>query len=258
MVPSTAAAVVVFLLMVTPGIAFELLWQTTRMRREESTFVEISRVLFTGVVFSVLAVVLVAVLAALVPGSAAALPDLVRDTGKYFSAHPVLTLVSLVAVTLLALCFAVAAHDVLTPDTERRIAQETVWYTAFNRLAAPGVRVFLSVQLKDGTTVTGYSAGYSTESDPAKRDLLLSAPLAIRQPGAAAPDALDEDWQTLVLNGAEIRTVAAAYVGSPLSESPPGLGRRLSVLLVRRAWRAALGVALLILLTLLMVGLTTA
>ncbi|MFE0025890.1 DUF6338 family protein [Amycolatopsis sp. NPDC059021] len=255
MVPSTTAAVVVFLLMVAPGIAFELLWQTTRLRREESTFVEISRVLFTGVVFSGVAVTLVAVLGAVVPGAAADLPALLRDTAKYVAANPVLTLISLVAVVLLALCFAVATHDLLTPDAARRILQETAWHNVFDRLAVPGVRVFLSVQLKDGTTITGYSAGYSTESDPAKRDLVLTAPLSIRQPEAEEAEALEEDWQTLVLPGAEIRTIAAAYVGSPEPVRAAGPARRFAGFLMRHAWQTASCTALLILVALLVSGL---
>jgi len=166
MVPSTVAAVVVFLLMVTPGAAFELQWQRTRPRRDESTFVEISRVLLAGVVFSGAAIATLAVTEAAVSGSAVDVVALVRDGGGYVVRHPELTLRTLAAVVVLALLFGVAANDLLTPPSLRRIAQETAWHTAFGRMARPAARAFLSVQLKDGTTVTGYSAGYSTEPDP--------------------------------------------------------------------------------------------
>ncbi|RSM87445.1 hypothetical protein DMH04_10460 [Kibdelosporangium aridum] len=252
MVPSTAAAVVVFLLLVTPGIAFELLWQRTRPRRDESTFIEISRVLLAGVVFSGSATVVVAVAAAVVPGSAADPAVLLRDGNRYMTEHPRLVLVTLAATVLLALCAAVATHALLTPPM-RRIAQETVWHTAFSRMAPTGARVFLSVQLKDGTTITGYTAGYSTEPDPAKRDLLLVAPLTIRPPGAAEPDQLTRSWQTLVVAGGDISTIAAAYVSTTRPSMQPRRG--LLAWLARHAWQASLGVALVIVLALLVAGL---
>jgi Family of unknown function (DUF6338) len=244
MVPSTAATVVVFLLLVTPGIAFELLWQRTRPRRDESTFVEISRVLLAGVVFSGAAVATLVATGAVVSGAAVDLVALVRDGGGYVVRNPDLTIRTLAAVVILALLFAVAAHDLLTPPSLRRIAQETAWHTAFGRMAGPAARAFLSVQLKDGTTVTGYSAGYSTEPDPGRRDLLLAPPLAIRPPGAAEAGQLAEPWQVIVLSGAEISTIAAAYVGSARPVARPGRRRRLVAWLARHAWQASLAAAL--------------
>lgn len=69
--------------------------------------------------------------------------------------HPGLTFGTLVTVVTIALCLAIAAHELFTPPNTRRIAQETVWHTAFGRMAGPGIRVFLSVQLKNGSTITG-------------------------------------------------------------------------------------------------------
>lgn len=212
MVPLTASAVAVFMLLVSPGLVFELLWQRSRPRRDESTFVEISRVLLAGLVFSGLATLAMVVIGALIPGAAADLPALVADGAGYVARHPGLTLGTLVTVVIVAMCLAIAVHDLLTPRNVRSIVQETVWHTAFSRLAGPGSRVFLSVQMKDGSTITGYSAGYSTEPDPAKRDLLLTAPLAIRLSEQKDATPLDDAWQSMVLPGAEIRNIAASYI----------------------------------------------
>ncbi|MFI0374060.1 DUF6338 family protein [Actinomadura sp. 1N219] len=240
MVPSSVAAVVVFLVLVTPGTAFELLWQRTRPRRDESAFIEVSRVVLTGVVFSAAATATLAGVAALVTGSAVDPVALLRDGGRYVDRHPALTIRSLAALLGLALLYAVAAHDLLTPPNARRIVQETAWHTAFSRMAGRGARAFLSVQLKDGTTVTGYSAGYSTEPDPAKRDLLLAAPLAIRPPGDDEAKALERAWQTLAISGAEISTIAACYVTRPDQPAGSGTRPRAPTWLRERPWRSCL------------------
>lgn len=245
MVPSTVAAVVAFLLLVTPGLVFELLWQRTRPRRDETAFVEASRVVLTGVACTGAAAVTLVVLETAAAGAAIDVVDLARDGNRYVTAHPALALRTLVAVTVLAVLYGVAAHAVLSPPTTRRIAQETAWHTAFSRMAAPGVRPYLSVQLKDGTTITGYSAAYSTEPDPAKRDLLLSAPLAIRAPGDADARQLDASWQVMAVSGMEISTIAAAYVGTARPAVRP---RRRWV--SRYRWQLALVAAALVVLVL--------
>ncbi|RAY12894.1 hypothetical protein DPM19_23070 [Actinomadura craniellae] len=238
MVPSSVGSVVVFLLLVTPGAAFELLWQRTRPRRDESAFIEISRVLLTGVLLSGAAIATLMAVEALVPGAAVDLFALLRDGERYVDRHPALVVGTLAAGLAVALLYGVAAHDLLTAPTARRIAHETVWHTAFGRLPGPRARAFLSVQLRDGTTIMGYAAGYSTEPDPARRDLMLAAPLTMRRPGAEEATALAGSWQVMVVAGAEISTIAAAYVDRPAAA--PGPRPRPAVPFARRRWAVAL------------------
>jgi hypothetical protein len=255
-VPATAAAVVTFLLMVTPGTAFELMWQRTRPRRDESTFLEINRVLLTGVLFSAASAATLVAVEAVAPGTIVDIGGLVAGGGGYVEAHPLLSVATLAVALVIALLYAAAAHDLLDAPAARRIGQESGWHTALSRLAAPGVRVFLSVQLKDGSTITGYSAAYSTDPDPSRRDLVLRAPLRIRPPGADTAVELDGSWQVMVLTGAEISTIAAAYVGSARPVRP-GRARRLARWVERRVWQLALGAVAAIVAALLVAALAT-
>jgi hypothetical protein len=241
MYPSTAFALVVFLLVVTPGTAFELLWQRTRPRRDETAFVEVSRVLLTGVSFSGAALATVLALDAVTPGDLAVDASAALTEGdRYVRSRPAVVLRTLAAVPVLALLYAVVVHDLLTPAGARRIVTETGWHTAFNRLAGTRSKAFLSVEMTDGATVTGYSAGYSTDPDPAKRDLLLRAPLTIRPPGADTGVPVSAPWQIMVIPGAEIRTVAVAYVGAA---SPSPRPRPRLSWLRRHVWQSALAAA---------------
>jgi hypothetical protein len=256
MVPTTTSAIAVFVLLVSPGLVFELLWQRSRPRRDESTFVEVSRVLLAGVVFSGSATLVIMILDVLISGTAPELPVLVGEGSDYVAQHPGLSLGTLITVVTAAVCLSIAAHDLLTPRNARRIVQETVWHTAFSRLAGPGSRVFLSVQLKDGSTITGYSAGYSTEPDPAMRDLLLTAPLAIRLSGQKDATPLDSAWQSMVLSGAEICNIAASYIAP--TRPVPARVRRLSLLAwaADHAWQLAVAAEGVILVVHVTLGLT--
>jgi hypothetical protein len=136
MVPSTVGAVVIFLLLVTPGTAFELLWQRTRPRRDESVFAEVSRVLLAGVLFSGAAILTLAVLAWLVAGAALDAVALLRGGQDYVEENAGLALRTAAAVVALALCYAVAVHDVLTPPPSRRITPGTVAHGVWSDDAA--------------------------------------------------------------------------------------------------------------------------
>lgn len=181
-----------------------------------------------------------ALVGALIPGTAPELPVLVGQGPDYVARHPGLIRGTLITVVMVAVCLSIAAHDLLTPRSARWIAQETVWHTAFSRLAGPGARVFLSVQLRDGSTVTGYSAGYSTEPDPAKRDLLLTAPLAIRASGQKDNTPLDPAWQSMVVPGAEICTIAASYIAQTQPISVPDRRLRFLKWATDHAWQSTL------------------
>lgn len=243
LVPSTATTVLIFLLLVTPGVMFELSWQRSHPRRDESTFVEISRVLLAGVLLSGFAAILLAVLGLVTSGVVIDLGALVRDGHRYVETHLGIVVCDVMSLPLLALLLGVAANDLLTPTSAHPIAQETAWHTAFSRATLTGTQAFVSVQLKDGTTITGYQAGYSLEPDPAKRELLLAAPFTVWRAGTVTPHPLDEAWQRIVLHGTEISSIAVAYVGEPATKRPLRPHQRLARWTSRHAWQTSLGAA---------------
>lgn len=257
LVPSTTTAVVIFLLLVTPGIGFELLWQRTHPRRDESTFVEISRVLLAGVVLSGISAALLALLGAATTGVVIDPRALVGEGQHYIEAHLSVLVCDVASLLLLGFLLGTAANDLFTRTGANRIAQETVWHTAFSRIAPPGTHLFVSVQLKDDTVITGYEAGYSLEPDPAKRELVLAAPLTIRRTGTTNADPLDAAWQRILLPGAEIRSVAVAYVGQPAPTLSLGKHQRVIRWIARHTWQTSLTAAAALLTALLLASLIT-
>lgn len=255
LVPSTVTSVLIFLLVVTPGIATELLWQRTRPRRDESTFVEIARVLLAGVVLTSLSTALLALLRLAVPQAVVDTGALLSDRQDYISHHAGQVVRTLTGLPTLALLLGIAAVDLLTPARAKQIAQETLWHSAFTRTAPPGTRSFLSIQMKDGATITGYQAGYSTEPDPAKRELLLAAPLSVRHAQSAKPVTLDGAWQRMLIAGSEISSVVVTYVGQ--AQPPPGHPPHDRALkwVSGHVWQVSLGAALAVLILLTTIGL---
>jgi hypothetical protein len=220
-VPGTAGTLVGFLLFVTPGIAFELLRQRIRPAREDSAFIEASRVLLAGLLLTALAVLLLGLLHRANSDAVVDVSALVREGSGYAADH-IAQLASTATIhLLLVVLLAVAANDLLTGPGSSRIAPETAWYTAFVRSAA-GAQVRLSIQMTDGTTLTGRRADFSDATDPAKRELVLAPPITMRRPRDARATPLSDEWQRLIICGEHISSIACSYVSSPKTEDEEG------------------------------------
>jgi Family of unknown function (DUF6338) len=170
LVPASAISVAVFLLLVAPGTCYELLRQKTRHPRDETAFIEISRVLLSGMLITALALALLAAVRFAAPFALLDLSSLLQHGATYVAHHVVLTGWSAGAELVLATLLAVLANDLLTTTTARPIFAVDAWHGVTEVLALPGQEVNLSVRLKDGTEIVGYYIGCSTDPEPAKRD----------------------------------------------------------------------------------------
>lgn len=170
-VPATVGGIAVLVLLVLPGLAFELIRQRRRAGRDDSPFVEISRVLVAGLSLGAVTEALLAVVSIVGPRS------IVSVTGVFTQEHWVTDhlLVSgwtawaygLVSVTLAALAAAVLPGM----NSGSRIHPESGWVMAFDRLprlirkaqGLPTIPVTrLRVRLRDGTVYVGDRAEFST------------------------------------------------------------------------------------------------
>jgi uncharacterized protein DUF6338 len=222
MVPAGTFGVVVFFLFVAPGICYELLRDRTRLPREESTFVHVSRVLLSGTFITAFSLVLMAIVRWISPTSLLDLPKLLIQSTAYLADHPGLVGWTLVVQLGVSASLAVVFSDLLTPlaSKGKPIHQADSWH-AMCELAAEQFRyVKVSLHLKSGRDILGIYVGASTELDPTKRELILGAPLEERMAGSDKTVVLDEAWQRVIVPGAEIEFLAIAYVGESKNAQP--------------------------------------
>src|SRR6266550_1607954 len=231
MVLATVGGVVTLVLLVLPGLVFELIRQRRRAGRQDSAFAEISRVLVVGLVIGAITVTLLAVISLVGPRSLVTLAELTTANRAWLAQHAVALgwtawAYGIVSVTLAALL------ETLLPGTDPagRIHAESGWLTAFDRLprlmrqqlgltATPIAR--LSVRLADGTVYLGDRAEFSTDLSLDDRELALAGALACQPPGAAEAQPLP-DWHRVLLHGDQIADILVQYVpGRPTSASRP-------------------------------------
>jgi hypothetical protein len=107
------------------------------------------------------------------------------------------------------------------PKAEAPIHHGDAWHALCERAAESAEYVRVSVHLKSGRDLLGTYVGASTDLEPAKRELIIGAPLAERKAGSEETVALDEAWQRMVISGAEVESVAMCYVGKSSADQSP-------------------------------------
>lgn len=212
MPPSTLSAALVFLFIVMPGIQFELLRRRSRPILQASTFIEISRVVFFGVIFAGVSSLLLFLLfqqkdhgvdfvsQLLASGTASQGADWRQ------AAWPAVMQV----VLSLALAHAVE-RTVSRAQPSRTVRNENVWSVLFTASASSNVRCYLSVETDEAVTYSGYLAGYSSDVDPGSREVAIAAPIVRTKDGNRV--ALDDSWQRMWFPSEAVKSVAVSYVG---------------------------------------------
>lgn len=215
LVPASVFGVVIFLLFVAPGICYELLRGRTQQPKEESAFIQISRVLLSGTLISVLASIILYFVALLSPTTAVDLSALVAAPTPYVAAHfQHLIWVALQQLTF-SILLAVISSDLKTSKTASFVNPGHPWYGITEPALTPrNTNPYVLVRLKSGVEVKGYFRGTTTELDPTKREIMLYNGLELRA-SDDKPFLAFEGWKQIVIPGSEITYVAACYIPKP-------------------------------------------
>lgn len=245
MVPTSTIAFIAFFLLVIPGASYEILRSRSRLPREESPFLHISRILLSGIlitalVFALLAATHLIAVRLAISVALADIPQLLLFGTTYVAAHAWLVSKTLLLQISLSVLLAVMFSD-LRSSGANVIHGADAWHALGELLVEPEQTAWVSVRLKNGSELTGYYFGASTELDPSKRELFLRAPLSFRADDEKPALALGAAWQLMTIPGSEIAYIAAAYVSGG-NEPPPIRWRSRLAAWIRRSyltWQAA-------------------
>jgi hypothetical protein len=212
-IPDTAAALISFLALVAPGIAFHLVRERYTPARRLTAFREAGVVALTSLIFTAAATLLLLGLAATRLGER--LPDLgawVAEGDAYLDTHVVAALVGLAAEVALAMALAcVAARLLSTQGAHGNISGVGTWFQAFREDRPDHATPWLRIELDDDSTVWGYLKHYSTDESFEKGELTLVGPrLALKKKNQ--DKVVMADWYSIMIPGPKIRTLALVYI----------------------------------------------
>ena len=209
---TSIVAVLTFLLFTAPGFLFQLLADRRRPSVTESAFRDASRVLFSGLIFSMASLGLLA-MGQLV--GLDAVPDLrllilqprADLAENYASLFAFVVLVLSVSLVLAVLC-----HVALRRLTVGLIVPRSAWDQVLKESVPPGTRVRVRVKTESGTVVVGdlssFTAGMVV---PDERELALEQPLWIKARSGTELKRIDKEWQRHIFSGRNIVSISVAY-----------------------------------------------
>ena len=208
---------------VVPGTYYELRRNKTLFPVEESAFLQISRILLSGAVLTAVSSVLLFLVYQVSPGSLLNAADLLRSGVDYVASHVGLVGKTLVCQLAASALLSAIASDTLTKANAGHIRRGTALYGVTEIEKEPTEVTFLSVKLTSGVELLGYHYGITTDSDPAKQELVLQRPLYVVHPGSSELQPFDGSWRRIVIIGSQIQYVTVKYVESatvPVTEKP--------------------------------------
>lgn len=217
MLPSTFLGLLLFLLLVTPGFLYNAMAARRRVLQDESTFMEISRVVLASVGFSTVSV---AILLAVHAGRPHPELDLGRlaTVGELYVRQKAGVLITYAAIELALACLIATGANWLIPWVVRKITgrkpprlkAESAW-TPLIHACPVDASPHAWVRLRSGLEVRGKIQAYGHEIDVSDRELVLGPPLEVRYPNQ--PSELPQ-WQYFVIQGSDIESLAVKYVAN--------------------------------------------
>jgi hypothetical protein len=211
MVPSSWLSVLLFFLLVAPGLLFDLLSDRRRAGFSESAFREVARIVLGSLAFSGFAFALLAIVRIVQP---AWMPDpkrLLDPQDSYATDHYRLILRTLVLQGSLALTAAWAWHLLLArKQGGATIRQVSAWTQVFKRDCPKGHDAYVRVRLEGGVIYSGLVANFAADLEVDGRELVLAPPMASRT-GENPMTAVPGQYQRVVIRGSAIEVMSVEY-----------------------------------------------
>lgn len=243
MVPSTVDGIVVLLLLIVPGLHYDLLRERYRPGRNESAFFEISRVLLSGVLLSSASLCILGLARWIAPPIIDDYSDLLIHP-TYISAHLALTLWSTSWFLIVSLTIGSLVANSWPTDTAFVSSSESAWIIAFARTpqkkaAEQGFgppQIEVEVKTKDGMVYEGVVSDYSKDPAIADRELIL-VPTSVTRADGSSISLQDQGWYQVVLSACEISSILVRYRATKFAISGgqhPNTGAELASLKSRK------------------------
>ena len=202
MVPDSLAALVSFLLLLAPGIVWQLQRARYRPAVKESALIEVSRVVLASLAAT---------------GAAAAMlawwvwmPLYRHAEASGSSSSPVTSvpyIAAVVATSLLA-CGLVLFVSLLKWPGRPPINEGRIWSQAFIDLRPVDAKVtYLTVELLDKTVWKGEMLGFDSDPEDSHRSLLIGPPVRRKREGGTEFDHLDDPWRMVILPESQIKSI---------------------------------------------------
>lgn len=222
MIPETLGAILVFLAFIVPGLAFELRRERRRPFIEETAFREASRIALTSTLFSLGALVVLALFRVLGATWLADPGQWLTGGQAYVATNLGAVVGSLLMFVAVALGLSLLTDWIFRRSAPGRIVPGSIWFSLFRQHRPEGATPWVHLRLKeDGTELWGFVGDYTPDQRLDHRELVLEQPrLQYRRPGADSNTMLSS-WSFITVRGEDIAWLKVQYVENGAGTGPP-------------------------------------
>ena len=208
--PSNWGGVLIFLLLVAPGLLFDLRSARRRASPKQSAFREIGRITLASIGFGAAALVVVLIAAARWPGVFAGPPDVLESHSPTSDVGAVKIAWTLGLQTAVALALAFLWSFGWEKRQSSDLRPVSSWTKAFRTGRPEGSAAYARVKLRSGSVWVGQVESFSADLETPGRELVLIPPISVAAPGQPlAP--LPASWQRVLIAGDDIESIAVQY-----------------------------------------------
>lgn len=218
MIPTTWLALLSFFALVAPGVFFDLLLSRKQAERRETTFREAGRIILVSTWCSVVAIPVVlgvgAALRAWIPNGPGWVPaarDVIAGDRSYLADHA--AGLALMGALFVATTLGISALTFwcIHKDDPGRISHVSMWRKVFRDDAPSDTYPVVRIKLQCGTSWTGGVAHYSPDLEIVDREIVLSAPIAMKTLDGQTR-VLPAAWGRVILRADQIESIAVQYI----------------------------------------------
>ncbi len=210
MVPSTLLSIILFILLIAPGLLFDLLAGRRRVGAPESAFRETSRVVLASLAFSTLGLLAVALLRTAAPHLMPDPRQLFGHPQAYFAAHYRRIFWAMALEAVVAVGSAAVIHSRLQRKSDSVLRTTSSWSKVLREDLPAGAHPHVRVRLTNGTVYVGQVSDFTADLDQADREIVLCPPLYSKS-GDKALTGMPEEWQRVVLPASSIESIGVTY-----------------------------------------------
>ncbi|WP_290056815.1 DUF6338 family protein [Amycolatopsis solani] len=215
MIPGTWLAAVLFLLVVAPGLFFDLLGARRRVAVAESAFREIGRVALGSLGFTLVTLVLLQAAQWLFPRLFFDPRALILGGNAYLADHYGAVVLTLVVAAAISHALAFGLHKWLARRQGETIRVVSLWGKAFRHGVPDGHAVFARVRLTGGLVYTGQVENFTADLPVGDRELMLTKPLAAKPDAGSPLLPLPDSYRRVIIPGERIEVISVEYRLAP-------------------------------------------
>ncbi|MGY6656463.1 DUF6338 family protein [Amycolatopsis sp. TRM77291] len=201
--PTTLTGVVLFVVLLLPGVAYVAIRERNFPDQKKSPFRESATVATVSVAANVFTILVVTVLAACFPGKVPDVGRLILDGSVYFRAN----LPMVLWWSLGAMMFAIVSSSTVAFIVAHRSPHPSAmssWWILFDELKGENDDILVNCILDDGSRVEGSVLSFSTAADETQdRDLVLTSPISY---------AYEKEQESQIYDGADAVCIPASRI----------------------------------------------